>query len=126
MGSHSLTVSYSGDSQMAPGSTTMTATVTKAASSVAGVVSPASLRVFDLATLTVQVTGGNGVMPTGDVRITVDGGPALTAEIDGSGQVVFDLSAYTGTAGRKVVTMDYLGDDVVAASTKKVAFVVRP
>lgn len=73
-------------------------------------------------TLAVQVRSQGLEVPTGTVRVAVDGRPAQdVALVAGRARVTLPAT----TAGRRVVTVTYLGDDVSAPSTRSTTWTVR-
>jgi hypothetical protein len=113
VGSHVLTVQYSGDSQFsAQTSGTVTHVVTKAdSSSVVTTTVSSSLNpsVYgDSVTLTIHVSSSVGVQPTGSVTVA-DGATTLgTPTLDGSGNATVTIPAFT--AGAHTIVVTYSGD----------------
>ena len=77
VGVHTLDVAYSGDANLAAGSDTATATITKAGSIITATPTPKKPRVGQTVTLNVTVVGKDGSQATGDVQVSVDGGAPI-------------------------------------------------
>jgi len=113
VGSHSLTMQYSGDSQFNSGtSTVVTHVVTKASSSsvvATTVTSSLNPSVYgDSVTLSIHVSSSVGVQPTGTVSV-MDGTTSLgTPALDGSGNASITIPAFT--AGVHSIVVTYSGD----------------
>jgi 5'-nucleotidase len=122
VGVHTLDVAYSGDGNFAPGSTTVQVTITKAASTIATVVTPKRPRTGQDTTLDVTVSGA-GAQATGDVQVSVDGGTPVTQTLSG-GTTTVPLGSFT-TPGTHTVTVEYLGSDTLLGSTKTITVNVR-
>src|SRR5579871_6118266 len=122
VGSHTITVSYSGDSNFTPStSATFTQTVTKASSSTAVAVStnPAAWGQNATFTATVSVnTPGSGT-PTGTVQFVIDGtnvaSPVSAKTTNGTTTASFSTAALS--PGSHTIVASYSGDSNVAAST---------
>ncbi len=119
VGSHALTVEYSGDANLAALSTTSTVTISKDPSTTSATVSPAPATVNQPVTLDVTVSSSRGVEVTGDVEVTVDGTTQTVTLSDGSATV--DLGSFA-SRGKKQVTVVYLGSAVLSGSGKVVSF----
>jgi len=113
VGSHSLTMQYGGDSQFNSGtSTQVTHVVTKASSSsvvTTTVTSSLNPSVYgDSVTLSIHVSSSVGVQPTGTVSV-MDGTTSLgTPALDGSGNAIITVPAFT--AGVHTIVVTYSGD----------------
>ena len=110
VGTHTVTVTYAGNSGVAGSSTTGTVTVIKANTTTTLTSSPnpsaPGQTVIFTATVT-PVPPGTGV-PTGTVTFTISGGPTLTGTLNGSGVATASTNAIT--AGSHSVTATYNGD----------------
>jgi 5'-nucleotidase len=124
VGAHTLDVDYSGDANIAAGSTTATATINKAGSTITATPSPKKPHVGQNVTLNVSVLGKDGSQATGDVQVTVDGGAPIQATLV-NGAAAVNLGSFA-TAGAKSVTVDYLGSATLEASTKTITVNVLP
>ena len=124
VGGHTLDVAYSGDTNLAPGSDTATATIVKAGSITKATTTPRKPRVGQNVTLNVTVDGKDGSQATGDVRVTVDGGAPVEATLV-NGAAAVDLGSFA-TTGDRTVTIEYLGSDTLEGSTKIITVTIRP
>lgn len=123
-GRTTLTASYAGDGHFEPASTTLTASVDKARSTTKVKAKPGKVVVRRTkATLTITVAGGNGVDATGKVKISAPGQGSKTVMLR-NGRATLKLKAFPST-GRKTVTVQYLGSDVLDRSSGKVVVTVR-
>ncbi len=123
-GSHSLSVTYSGDATHATSSTTVTLVVNKAPSTTAATANPTHVTVGeDTSNITVAVTSGGGT-PTGTVQAYV-GGTLVDSGSLASGSATLTVGPFA-TVGAKTVTVRYLGDAHVEASQDTATVVVDP
>ena len=108
-GSHTIAVSWPGDSNYsAPANDTTTQVVSKILATVSVSGSPNPSVYGSSVTMTVVLTGVNGVTPTGTVAIT-DGATVLNASVPiTSGTATFTTSALA--AGSHTITVTYNGD----------------
>src|SRR5262249_31587790 len=104
-GSHNLSVSYQGDGNFAPQSTTGTLVVNAADTSVS-IAAPQVTYNRD-ATVTVTVGSGTAPTPTGSVTLTVDGGSPQTAMVSGA-QAIFTVSS--AAAGNHSLSASFTPD----------------
>jgi len=116
IGTHSLIVTYGGDTNNGPSqSNTLTQTVQGQGSSVTLTTSNAVVAVGASVAFSVQVTGTNTAVATGAV-VFKDGGAAIgTATLNGAGAASFATSGLT--PGLHGITAEYKGDDNYAGST---------
>jgi 5'-nucleotidase len=124
VGVHPLDVAYSGDSHISAGSTTATATITKAGSTITATPTPKRPKVGQNVTLIVSVLGKDGSQATGDVRVTVEGGAPIQATL-GNGVAAVNLGSFASD-GAKSVTVEYLGSATLEGSTKTITVTVNP
>lgn len=124
VGSHSLKVSYSGDDMNGPASTTVTATVSKAASTTTATHSPEPATYGQAHSVSVKVTGGG--TPTGTVTVS-EGGNTLGSATLANGTATVSLPT-TMAVGTHSLTVSYAGDGsntgsstTVTATVSKVA-----
>ncbi|WP_205473540.1 ExeM/NucH family extracellular endonuclease [Nocardioides sp. SYSU D00038] len=122
-GARTLTAAYLGDAATSPASDTFTATVSKAASSVSGTISPKPVKVKKTkVSLTIKVSAPAGVPVTGKVSFKVDGKTKTKTLVNG--KVVVNLGKFK-QKGSKSVKITYLGSDLLTGSTRTVTFTVR-
>ena len=114
-----LTATYSGDANLLPGAKAFTVTVTKAGSNTKADVKPDHPKKNQKVTLTVKVTGANGVEATGQVKVIVDGDTVATKSLD-NGKLKLNLGKFA--KGKHKVRVIYLGSSTVEGSTDKVTF----
>jgi hypothetical protein len=113
VGSHSITIQYSGDGNFSSGTSSATShTVTKANSSgvvTTSVTSTLNPSVYgDTITLNITVSSSVGIQPTGTVSV-MDGSTSLgTPSLDGSGRASITIS--TLGAGTHPIVVTYSGD----------------
>ncbi|TVT21195.1 Ig-like domain repeat protein, partial [Amycolatopsis rhizosphaerae] len=121
-GTHTITATYSGDTNFTGSTTSTTQTVDKAATSTTVTTTPSPSVYGQAVTVTATVTptaplptGAAG--PTGTVTFTIsDDGPALTAPVDpATGQAAVSLD--TLSVGSHSVTAAYSGDANFTLST---------
>ena len=121
-GSDVLTVSYSGDTTYAAGTSTATVTVTTATGTGTATVTvtPAQTTLSASSTLSVAVTvaasTSGGATPTGTVTLS-GGGYSSAAGTLSSGTYTIAIPANSLTAGSDVLTVSYSGDTNYAAAT---------
>jgi M6 family metalloprotease-like protein len=118
VGSHSLTVSYSGDASYDPGTKNITATVAVANPTVTAVRTPAPSTYGSASSVDVTVAGvSGGATPSGQVTL-MEGAATIgaAATLDGSGTASITLPA-TYPAGSHSLTVSYAGDSRYAAAT---------
>jgi hypothetical protein len=113
-GSHSITVSYGGNSKFSPSSSTLTQTVNPAPTTTVATVSPNPSVFGQFVTITATLTSSAGT-PAGAVSF-LDGGTILgTGSLNGSGQGSFSASALA--AGSHTITATYAANGNFAGST---------
>jgi large repetitive protein len=115
LGSHTLTAVYSGDTNHA-GSTSLPVTESVVQSTSATLNSsnnPAASG--QNVTLVAQITGADGLIPTGTATFRDNGSLLATSALNGLGAASFSTS--TLTAGSHPITVSYSGDTNSAAST---------
>jgi 5'-nucleotidase len=118
-GSTTLTAAYSGDSRFSSGSDTFTVKVTQATSTTKVKASPGKVKVKKTrVTLKITVAGQFGVAATGKVRVKVPGQGTETVTLR-AGKATLKLDKVTSTGTKKVV-VDYLGSDLLKASSDTV------
>ena len=122
-GTHTITVRYLGDGSHDPAESTMTLTVAQSASSVAADVTPDKPQVGKKVKLQVTVQGDNGVAPTGQVTAIIKGGTAVTVTLV-NGAATINLGKFD-KAGKKMVTVQYLGSVGLDVSQTVVTFKVK-
>ena len=120
VGSHTLSVEYSGDSNLNGATTTFSVTVSKAASTTEANVKPKHPRAGHKVKLEVTVEGAHGVMATGEVTIKVNG-KKLTGTLK-NGEVTVKLGTFA--KGDYKAKVAYDGDANVDGSKTKVKFEV--
>jgi hypothetical protein len=116
VGSDTLTVSYSGDSNYASATGTGTISVTQTTPTIT--VTPSTHTLNSNAPLNVvaTLTGGGGVAPTGTVTLS-GGGYTSAAQTLANGTYTFAIPAFSLTAGSVVLSVSYAGDSLYAAAT---------
>lgn len=109
VGTDTLTVSYSGDSNYGTATGAATVTVTQTTPTVT--VTPSTHTLNSNATLNVvaAVTGASGVLPTGTVTLS-GGGYTSSPQALMNGIYSFAVPAYSLTAGSDVLSVSYGGD----------------
>jgi hypothetical protein len=118
-GQYQLTAAYSGDSTHEPGSDTFQMSVAKAGSTIDASGIPPVVKVkkkIEPVQLTVQ--GDDDVLATGTVRVTVPGQPVRIVQLS-AGSAVLELDKFT-TTGTKDILIEYLGSNLVQASSTTV------
>ncbi len=115
-GAHSITASYTGDTNYAPLAATgaYTQSVAKATPTVTLTPSSTSTHYGDPVTFTVSTTGVAGYIPTGNIQF-LDGAVSLATVALSGGQAVFSTSALH--AGSHLITASYSGDSDFLAIT---------
>jgi hypothetical protein len=114
-GPHSITITYSGDANLAPATATYSQDVQNRTTTT--LVSSAATAVFGASvTLTAVVTAAAAPVPTGTVDFVADGSSILgSPSLDGSGQAVLNTSSIPD--GVHTVTAKYRGDSYSTASS---------
>lgn len=110
VGPHPITATYGGDSNYSNvTSTAVSESITQGAAVVTISGAPNPSNYGGNVTMTITVTGQNGVIPTGTVTL-MDGGTALGSALtlDATGKATFSVS--TLTAGPHTITATYSGD----------------
>ena len=120
VGSHSLKVSYSGDDANGPSSTTVTATVSKAASTTTATHSPEPATFGQAHSVSVKVTGGG--TPTGTVTVS-EGGNTLGSATLANGTATVSLPT-TMAVGSHSLIVSYSGDGSNTGSSATVTATV--
>ena len=115
-GSHTITVTYSGSANYAPGnSAPLTQNVQQASTTVALVASPNPSTYGQIVTFTVTVTSSAGT-PTGSVQFSIDGNPVGNpVSLDSSGQATYGTAGLT--AGNHSIAANYTGSTNYASSS---------
>ena len=115
VGTETLTVSYSGDTNYATATGTATVTVTQTTPTVT--VTPSTHTLNSNATLSVVATvaGGGGVVPTGTVTLS-GGGYTSPAQTLGNGTFTFVIPPFSLAAGSDVLSVSYTGDSLYAGA----------
>ena len=111
-GNRALTVAYGGDARHHPTTTATTAVISRGAATTTATVTPANPKVGTRAVVSVRVTA-KGTVPTGDVRIQLNGRTIATARLDASGRSTVTLPAF-GSKGTKGIRAYYAGSNKVA------------
>ncbi len=107
-GPHAIVATYSGDANDASSySAALPLDVNLATTSVAITSSGSPATVLSAVSFTAAVTG-NGGTPTGSVVFSVDGAPANTATLDGTGKATFSNSSLS--VGNHIISAAYSGD----------------
>ena len=123
-GSHTLSVSYGGDTTHAASSGTVTIVVSKASSNTAATANPVHVTVnTGTSTITVVVGSGGGTA-TGTVQAYV-GGNLVDSGPLASGMATLTVGPFT-TTGAKTVEVRYLGDAHIAPSQDTATVIVDP
>ena len=126
-GVHSITMSYSGDSNFSA-STTSTPYLLEVAASgttvpVVTLQTSANPTYGTPVSVTVTVSASSGTaVPSGQILLSVDGGAALTGTLSSTGTYTFPLSSLS--AGSHSLTVIYSGDNTFAASNANNAIIV--
>ncbi|MGD0630257.1 MAG: Ig-like domain repeat protein [Terracidiphilus sp.] len=114
-GTHSILATYSGDTDDAGSTATLSLIVVQATTTTTVTATPSPATVQGTITFSATVTG-NGATPTGTVNFLANGSIALgTGTLDGSGKTSVTYSALT--AGSYQITAVYNGDANDAGST---------
>ncbi|WP_183098849.1 ExeM/NucH family extracellular endonuclease [Nocardioides pelophilus] len=124
-GVYEVTISYSGDPFVRPGTGTATLVVQKATPTVIGF--DTSMQFGQSGTMTVRVKA-TGVVPTGTVFLKADGvllGPVATL-VDGRVVATLVRNRLPASATPYTVTIRYSGDEFVKAGTGTASLTVRP
>ncbi|MGC5167529.1 alpha-L-arabinofuranosidase C-terminal domain-containing protein [Luteimicrobium sp. DT211] len=129
VGTHTLTVAYSGDRAFAASSDTTRVTVTKASSRTELKVAPRSPKQGQRANLTVRVTTAGPAGPTGTVTVTVRragaSSPAVSAAVGLSRKGDATLRLPALAAGTYTVDVTYGGSATAASSAASETLTVR-
>jgi hypothetical protein len=113
-GPHAITVTYSGDANLAPATVTYSQDIQNPTTTT--LTSPATAVFGASATLTAVVTAAAAPVPTGTVDFVADGSSILgSPSLDASGQAI--LSTNLIPDGVHTVTAKYRGDSYSTAST---------
>jgi large repetitive protein len=115
-GSHTITAQYTGDSNFAASTTSLTQQITNAATTTTLTETPTSAVYGQAVTYTAVVASAPSGLgtPTGSVIFTVDGTPTPSVALDGTGTATLTLSQLS--VGTHTVTAAYSGDNQFAAS----------
>jgi Big-like domain-containing protein len=123
VGSHSIVATYSGDTNFTGGaSTALPYTVNQAATTTTLSASPSGSSSFGQSvtfTATVAATAPGAGAPTGTVAFTIDGTPAGSSGVSGSGQATLSTSSLG--AGSHVIAATYSGDGNFLTSSGSLA-----
>lgn len=118
-GSHALTVSYSGDGNLAASAASVALVVTKGASSTTSAPASVSSTYGSSASVAVTVTGANAIIATGTVSVKEGGVVIVTAPLV-AGRAAIALPATLG-AGAHALVVEYSGDANLLGSSAAVA-----
>jgi sugar lactone lactonase YvrE len=126
-GVHSITMSYSGDSNFSASTTSTPYLLDVSASGTTQPVvtmQPSGNPTYGTATsVTVTVSASSGtIVPTGQILLSVDGGAALTGSLSSTGMYTFPLASLS--AGNHRLTVIYSGDNTFAAVNANSAILV--
>jgi hypothetical protein len=127
VGSHSITMAYSGDSNFSASttSTPYVINVTASGTTVPAIsIQPAAGATYGAATtvaVSVSATSGTTV-PSGLVQLSVDGGTSLSGSLSSAGIYTFTLPSLS--AGSHSLSVTYSGDSSFGAATSSSATVV--
>jgi large repetitive protein len=115
VGSHSISVSYSGDTNYSATSAVLVQTVQSATTQISLTASPNPAIYGTPLTLTATVTGNGGVVGTGSVNFT-DGGTSIgSALLNANG--VASLTISTLAPGANTIVANYAGSGNISASS---------
>ena len=122
VGSHSISVSYSGDTNYSVTSTALIQTVQSAATQIS-ITASANPAIYGTPlTFTATVTGNGGVVGTGSVNFT-DGGTSIgSALLNANGTASISLS--TLAPGTHMIVANYAGDSNINASSSTPLIVI--
>ena len=111
VGTDTVTVSYSGNTNYAAGTASVTITVTKTTPTITWGAVPASMNQSATlpVTVTVNAAGGLGT-PTGSITLTSGTYNSGAQAINGSGVLNYTIPAYSLPVGNDVITATYSGD----------------
>lgn len=127
-GTHTLTASYGADGTFRSSSAQVRLTVARATSTVSGSVSPNPVKPSVAAKATLQVTSSTGIVPTGDVVLTIKRNNVVvgtrTGTVDATGAVVVTLPKLA-EVGTYTVQAAYQGSTGVATSAATFNLTVR-
>jgi len=126
-GLHSITMTYSGDSNFSASTTTTPYLLDVAASGTTVpvvTIQPAANPTYGVATsITVTVSASSGTtVPTGQILLSVDGAATQTGSLSNAGIFTFPLASLS--AGNHSLTVIYSGDNTFAAANAKSAILV--
>ncbi|QJW38178.1 hypothetical protein FIC82_002735 [Cellulosimicrobium protaetiae] len=128
VGTHTLKATYGADTVFTASSGTVRLTVAQAGSTTTGSVAPNPVKPAVAAKATLHVESATGVVPTGDVQVTVRRNnvtvASLTGTLDEAGNVVVTLPKLPQT-GTYQVQARYQGSAGVAPSTLNLTLTVR-
>ncbi|MFD0498236.1 Ig-like domain-containing protein [Streptomyces rhizosphaericus] len=116
-GSHTVTATYGGSTNIASSTGTASITVGQGVSGISASISPSPSVCGEPVTICadVSVAPPSTCIPTGNVTFAVSGGPTLTGTLDATGQACVTTSAIP--VGTHSVTITYPGDGDVLGST---------
>jgi alpha-L-rhamnosidase len=120
-GVHQLRLAYSGDGSLAGAESTVRVSITKARSALAASVTSKRITTKTKVAISLRVTAA-GTTPTGQVRITIGKKVVRTAQLQG-GRVTIRLPKQK--AGKKRLTITYLGSTNVSGATTSVTVTVK-
>ncbi len=127
VGTHTLRVAYGADGVFKASAATVRLTVSGASSTVTGSLTPNPVKPAVAATATLRVQSSTGVVPTGDVTVTVKRNnvtvATLTGTLDPAGRTVVVLPRLS--AGTYRVDAAYGGAPGIAKSTTSLSLTVR-
>jgi glucose/arabinose dehydrogenase len=127
VGTHTVTASFAGGEVFKPSSGTVRLTVARTTSTVTASVSPNPVKPAVAAKATVQVVSASGVVPGGDVTVTVKRNNAVvttvTGTLDATGASVVTLGRLP--EGTYKVDVAYGGTAGIAGSTASTTLTVR-
>ncbi len=128
IGAHSIVAKYAGDaSYNANSSPAVSITVVKAATTVTGYLTSASIPSAASTTLTVYINSASiGASPTGTVTLTDNGNPLGSDTVAAGGQVKMVLDGSQLVAGVNTIGLTYSGDINYTGSTGSIALSVTP
>ncbi|MBI0376139.1 Ig-like domain repeat protein [Streptomyces albiflaviniger] len=124
-GSHTVTATYGGSTDIAGSNGTASITVGQGVSGISASISPSPSVCGEPVTICadVGVAPPSTCIPTGDVTFAVSGGPTLTGTLDATGQACVTTSAIP--VGTHSVTITYPGDGDVLGSTTTLPLTVN-
>ncbi|GAA1162239.1 beta strand repeat-containing protein [Streptomyces rhizosphaericus] len=124
-GSHTVTATYGGSTNIASSTGTASITVGQGVSGISASISPSPSVCGEPVTICadVSVAPPSTCIPTGNVTFAVSGGPTLTGTLDATGQACVTTSAIP--VGTHSVTITYPGDGDVLGSTTTLPLTVN-